>query len=241
MTIKGFRPILGKILICGSSTVGPSRKRGFYYTSTTGRNDVWDIFDEVVYKVLGIKPGFSKIINEYYLIDLKDEDYKYISDRLDEGMFLCDLPEEIELPSLNLNRIKQLQRQLLSLMEKYGFGFTDAISECVMEGTADNCRIGKPIYNQNLLKEIETAELILINGKTTGRQGSVGSFRKALNCYGVRNTNQWNSIKTKHNIIDNLPSTSGACGRTKKYPKLSKEEKVELWVNQMIDEIKKHG
>ena len=31
--IKGFPTIKGRVMICGSSTVGPSRKKGFPYTS----------------------------------------------------------------------------------------------------------------------------------------------------------------------------------------------------------------
>lgn len=233
--IKGFRTIQGDILITGSSTVGPSRRNGMYYSSKGG-NSIWKVFDKAVEELTGTNPGFVKLIESYKSIKFSNNDFSFVEQMLDKGFMLCDLSNDAVLPSANIADARKIQKEIISLMEKYGFGFTDAISECVMDGTADNSRKTINCFNENIYSEMAKAKITITNGMSTTKNGSVGSIRSALNCYGKRNEKEWLSLKQKLNIVDGLPSTSGTCGSTSKNKSLKEDKKIELWV----DVIKKY-
>ena len=175
-----------------------------------------------------------ELMEEYKSIELTQQELDEIGSFLDNGMFLFELSSK---PSTNnLCRIQEIQKNIIEKMNKYGFGFTDAISKCEMEGTADDQRTN-PIYNDKLVDEIKNTDITIINGMSTEKNGSLGAFKTALGVYGHNHENEYLKLKEKYNVVDNLPSTSGLCTSTKKHKKMSLEDKIGIWVDVLKDYI----
>lgn len=236
--VTSFRFIVGRIMFIGSSAVAPSTNLGFYYTSG-GRNDIWAVMDEAVKRKTGENPGFVKLIEEYKAIgeQLSEQELSTIADLLSQDKFLADADDSSETP--RLQRMAAIQRIILARMERYGFGFADAISGCSMTGTSDQSRKdGK--YNKDLADLLRDVDVVVINGAKTNKnkKGAYRSFKIALGIDGVRHNAEYDELKKKHHIIDDLPSTSGQAGRTKEHPNLNRKTKIDKWVDAIQDFIK---
>ena len=228
VSVVGFRTIVGRIMIVGSSAVAPSCNRGFYYTSD-GKNYIWHVLDEAAKAAKGENPGFVDAIDKYKKIakGLTEPELEVIADLHSNGKFLCDADEDLK--SENLKRLAEIQKDILVKMNRYGFGFADAVSKCTMEGTADQTRKDTE-YNTDLETLLPEISVLVINGSGKRSGSAYYSCRAALGLTGKEHDAEFEALKAEHNIIDYLPSTSGTCGRTKESPKLTAQNKIQKWV-----------
>lgn|GEM_PF-5979815 len=229
VSVFGFRTIVGRIMIVGSSAVAPSCNRGFYYTSD-GANHIWHVLDEAAKAATGENPGFVGRIDEYKAMakSLTEQEFAVIADLHSRGKFLCDADEDLK--SKNLKRMAEIQKDILQKMNRYGFGFADAVAKCTMEGTDDKSRKDTQ-YNTALKSLLPDVSVVVVNGmKSNKKESSYRSFRAALGLNGKKHDAEYRKLKTEHSIIDYLPSTSGQCGRTKESPKLTAQNKIQKWV-----------
>ena len=238
--MKGFKSIPGSILICGSSTVGKSTKNGFPYTSG-GQNIIWDVFDETI-KECGIieTSSFVDLVDEYKKIKFSNDEYAFIESFLKEDNYLYEIEKHKLAHSTNLLKAKNIQAKIVYLLKKYGFGLTDAISECYMSGTADTSRTEVKFYNNELIKLMTIAKVTILNGCSTGNKGTICSFRKALNVYGKKYDHKYDEIRNKYNVTT-LPSTSGLCRTSKEYKALNKTAKIKIWADVLKSYIEISG
>ena len=222
--IKGFPAIKNKIMIVGTTATVSSKKRGMYYTSKGG-NDIWKVIDACVLKATDVNPGFNSFIeNQYKAIALNNNEIEIIETYLDNGLFLKDADDEL---NDNLNKLKELQKTLFKMLEKYNIGFCDSISECdLIKGSSDTgIRKSLNVERDVLLSNIKDAEIVILNGiSNTPKQ-----FKKALNI----KDDEYEVFKKQHNIMECL-STSGA---NRGY----QDKMIEEWKGALVQLFKKYG
>ena len=232
--IKGFPTIPGRIMICGSSTVGPSRIKGFPYTSG-GSNIIWEILDYSLRFVCESRNdrydySFENDIEEYKNINFTKNDYEIISEHLENDYFLYQISENEISNKPNLIHARNIQERIINKMNEYGFGLTDAIIGRRMRGTADTSASSEAVYNPNLMQIVENAEITILNGISKTKKSTVGAFRFAVNLYGRRNDDNWKNFKNRYAIVE-LVSSSGGCHSYSDNFNMTDEDKMKKWCN----------
>ena len=175
------------------------------------------------------------MVEKYKAIPFTDVDYKIIAIYLDNNLYLYQTDSASLTNFPNLLHAREIQIRIIKQLNKYGFGFTDAIEGRHMNGTADLSATGEPIYNDKLDAIVKNAKVTITNGINEKKKGTVGAFRMAVGLYGKRLNSNWAQYKIDNNVVQ-LPSSSGACHSNSHSKSFTDEEKMDEWYN----EIKKY-
>ena len=218
--IKDFPPIIGDIMIVGTTATNSSRNRGMYYTS--GNNDIWKIIDACIQEsnMDNPKPSFNDYIeNEYRKVPLSNNDIEVIKKYLDKGVFLTQTKEPL---SHNLELLKQKQKKLFSMLEQYNIGFVDTIAECDMSGSSDtDIKNERKKNKEYLLGLIKDKKVVILNGIGA----AVKKFKKACQLNG-----EPESVYLEFKQTYSIKECYGSSGANRKYD----AERLTQWKNAIV-------